>query len=123
MRDSFVAEALNDATKALMEAVEKASSSKKSEISERTEEILLVAMQPSDATINAMDPDDLANAFFAKQEKSLLLPVDEWAKMIVLQRDEQSSMTNDTRNVDDDASVSLRQVNSLYQGFQDAIAE
>jgi hypothetical protein len=43
--------------------------------------------------------------------------------MIVLQRDEQSSMTNDTRNVDDDASVSLRQVNSLYQGFQDAIAE
>jgi hypothetical protein len=68
MRDSFVAEALNDATKALMEAVEKASSSEKSEISERTEEIPLVAMQPSDATINTMDPDDLATAFLPNKK-------------------------------------------------------
>jgi hypothetical protein len=87
-RDCIVSQALNDAKRALSEALERESLSGNHGSTKAPPPLPLEAS-------SSTDPDDLAAAFFAKQAKPPSLPVDTWARLILL-REKKTEPTNDT---------------------------
>lgn len=87
-RDCIVSQALNDAKRALSEALERESLSGNHGSTKAPPPLPLEAS-------SSTDPDDLAAAFFAKQTKPPSLPVDTWARLILL-REKKTEPTNDT---------------------------
>lgn len=87
-RDCIVSQALNDAKRALSEALERESLSGNHGSTKAPPPLPLEAS-------SSTDPDDLAAAFFAKQAKPPSLPVDTWARLILL-REKKTEPANDT---------------------------
>lgn len=117
-RTCIVSEALEGASKALSEALVRVSLSQESEIDVKAGAVATAAPQAENAA--AVDPNDLAAAFFAKQAKPPSLPADEWA-MLVLLREKKTQMTSDDQESTKAPSADLQQdLDSLYQGFQRA---
>jgi hypothetical protein len=87
-RDCIVSQALNDAKRALSEALERESLSGNHGSTKAPPPLPLEAS-------SSTDPDDLAAAFFAKQAKPPSLPVDTWARLILL-REKKTEPTNNT---------------------------
>jgi hypothetical protein len=90
-RDCIVSQALNDAKRALSEALERESLSGNHALTKAPPPLPLEDSSSTDPS----DPDDLAAAFFAKQAKPPSLPVDTWARLILL-REKKTEPTNDT---------------------------
>lgn len=87
-RDCIVSDALNDAERALSEVLERELSGGNHASTE--------APPPPSTHLEDNDPDDLAAAFFAKQAKPPSLPVNEWARLILLRKNRAKPTTNDT---------------------------